>query len=88
VNQATQVTVLLPAKARLWVDNVECPLTSDERTFNTPPLNANQKYFYNIKVELAHNGETLTETQRLVITPGQQHRVDFNKVGALRTVSR
>ena len=86
--QPARVTVLVPAQARLWVDQVECPLTSSVRSFNTPPLNANQQYFYNLKVEVARDGRTISETQRVLLTPGQETRVDFNNVGALRTVSR
>jgi uncharacterized protein (TIGR03000 family) len=86
--KSATVTVLLPADARLWVDNVECPLTSSERTFNTPPLSTSQKYFYNVRMEVARNGKTVSETQRVVITPGEAARVDFNSMESLRTVSR
>jgi len=87
-NKASRVTVVVPAEARLWVDNVECPLTSTVRSFNTPPLSANQQYFYSLKVELARDGRTISETQRVLITPGQEARVDFTTVGSLRTVAR
>jgi uncharacterized protein (TIGR03000 family) len=86
--KSSKVTVLLPAEARLWVDSVECPLTSGVRSFNTPLMNANQKYFYNLKVTVMQDGQPVTETQRVVLTPGQEARVDFNAVLALRTSSR
>lgn len=86
--QPAKVTVVLPAEARLWVDSVECPLTSGVRSFNTPPLNSNQQYFYNMKVELVQNGRTISETQRVLLTSGQESRVDFTNVGASRFVAR
>jgi uncharacterized protein (TIGR03000 family) len=85
---STRVTVTLPSTARLWVENVECPLTSSVRTFSTPPLNANQQYVYNLKVELVRDGRTVSETQRVIITPGQDARVDFNSSNVVGTASR
>jgi uncharacterized protein (TIGR03000 family) len=83
-----RVTVTLPSDAKLWVDNVECPLTSSVRTFSTPALNPEQRYFYNLKVEIVRDGQTLSETQRVVITPGQEARVDFNNSTVVGTASR
>src|SRR5262249_35192024 len=47
-----RITVKLPADARLFVDDVACPLTSAERTFDTPRLEAGRRYFYNMRAEL------------------------------------
>jgi uncharacterized protein (TIGR03000 family) len=74
----SKITVSLPSDARLWVDNLECPLTSSVRSFNTPALNPAQKYFYDLRVQVVRDGQTLTETQRVMINPGQEARVDFN----------
>ncbi len=74
----SRVTVTLPSDARLWIENVECPLTSSVRSFNTPPLNAHQQYFYNIRVEVVRDGRPTSQTQRVIINPGQEVRVDFN----------
>jgi uncharacterized protein (TIGR03000 family) len=83
----SRVTVTLPASARLWVDNVECPLTSSVRTFNTPPLRTNQQYYYTVKMEVMQDGQLVTQTQRAVITPGEPVRVDFN-AAAVTTASK
>jgi uncharacterized protein (TIGR03000 family) len=84
---SSRVIVLLPRDAKLWVDNVECPLTSTVRSFDTPSLDPSQKYAYNLKIEMVREGRTITETRRAVITPGQPVQVDFN-AGALSTASR
>jgi len=83
----SRVIAMLPKDAKLWVDNVECPLTSTVRSFDTPPLDPSQKYAYNLKIQVVRDGQTLTQTQRAVITPGQPVQVDFN-AGALTTASR
>ena len=85
---SSRVTVTLPSDARLWVENVECPLTSSVRSFDTPPLNSNKKYFYNLKAEMMRDGRTVSQTQRVVITPGQEARVDFNSSGMIGTATR
>ena len=82
----SRVTITLPASARLWIENVECPLTSSVRTFDTPPLSSNQQYFYNVKMEVMRDGQLVSQTQRAIITPGQPVQVDFNT--ALTTASR
>lgn len=87
--QSARVTVNLPSDARLWVDAVECPLTSSVRSFNTPALNPGQRYAYNLKAEIVRDGRTITETQRVVLTPGEESRVDFSSNGgAIATASR
>jgi uncharacterized protein (TIGR03000 family) len=83
----SRVTVVVPTDAKLWVDSVVCPLTSTVRSFDTPPLSPNQKYIYNLKIEVVREGRMVTETRRAVITPGQPVQVDFN-AGALNTASR
>jgi uncharacterized protein (TIGR03000 family) len=82
-----RVTVVLPADAKLWVENVACPLTSGVRSFDTPALNPNQQYFYNLKMEVVRDGQTVVETRRAVITPGQAVQVDFN-AAAVASASR
>jgi uncharacterized protein (TIGR03000 family) len=83
----SRVIVQLPVDAKLWVDNVECPLTSAVRSFDTPALDPSQKYTYNLKMQVVRDGRTVTHTHRAVITPGQPVQVDFN-AGALSTASR
>lgn len=80
-----RITVNLPAEAKLYVDNVACPLTSNVRSFNTPALQPGQKYYYTLKMELERDGVTSSQQQRVFIAAGQQINVDFN---ATATASR
>jgi uncharacterized protein (TIGR03000 family) len=86
--KVSRVTVTLPANARLWIENIECPLTSSVRTFDTPPLRSNQQYFYNVKMEVMQNGQLVSQTQKAIITPGRPVQVDFNGNAAVTTASR
>lgn len=81
--KTSRVTVNLPGDARLWVDGVECPLTSATRSFDTPALNVGQRYFYNMRIEVVRNGERITDSQRVVIVPGEAVRVDFNNARSI-----
>jgi len=84
----SRVTVSLPNDARLWIENVECPLTSTVRSFDTPVLDPNQRYFYNVTMQIVRNGETLRETQRVMVVPGQAVNVEFNGANAVAVNGR
>jgi uncharacterized protein (TIGR03000 family) len=83
-----RITVNLPADARLWVDQVECPLTSEVRAFNTPVLQPGQTYFYTFKAQLERNGEMVTDSQRVLMTAGQNVTVNFSNLGTIATTKR
>jgi uncharacterized protein (TIGR03000 family) len=71
------ITVHVPADAKLTVDGVECPLTSETRTFDTPKLQPGQQYYYTVKAEVVRDGKTRTETKRLIFEAGKKIDVDF-----------
>ena len=82
-----RVVVNLPADARLWVDQVECPLPGTVRSFDTPNLDPQTNYSYTLRVAVQRNGQTAQDSRRVQLIPGQQVEVDFSGVGAVRTVS-
>ena len=82
-------TVQLPAEAKLWVDDVICPLTSETRSFNTPALQPGTQYFYVFKMEVEKDGKKVLENRRVVLSAGQQVNVNFNAPqAAVQTVQR
>jgi uncharacterized protein (TIGR03000 family) len=83
-----RVTVRLPADARLWVDNVSCPLASDTRTFVTPRLEPGQRYVYNMRAEVVRDGQTVTQTQRVMLSAGRQVDVTFGKLAPTSLTQR
>ncbi len=84
---AARVTVKLPADARLYVDGVLCPLNSTTRTFNTPDLDAGQRYYYTLKAEVVRDGETRAASKRVVVEAGKEVTVEFKDL-PVQTVSR
>jgi uncharacterized protein (TIGR03000 family) len=76
--QTARITVKLPSTARLWVDNVNCPITSSERSFNTPALAPGQQYYYTLRMEVEKDGQTVAENRRVFVAAGQRVSVDFN----------
>lgn len=82
-----KVTVKLPSDARLYVDNVLCPLTSATRSFDTPELNAGQRYYYSLKAEVVRDGVMQTARKRVVVEAGKEVTVEFTDL-PVQTVSR
>jgi uncharacterized protein (TIGR03000 family) len=83
-----RLTVRLPADARLWVDQVECPMTSSERAFNTPVLQPGQTYYYTLKISVQRQGAPVTDSQRVLVRAGQSVNVIFNEPEAITTAQR
>jgi uncharacterized protein (TIGR03000 family) len=86
-NRAT-VTVQLPADARLFVDGVSCPLTSDTRSFETPPLENGKSYFYMLRAEMIRNGQTRTLSRQVFVQAGQRVTANLNEADSLTTAQR
>jgi len=83
-----RVTVKLPADARLWVDQVECPLTSGERSFNTPNLQPGQTYYYTVRMQVQREGAPVTDSQRVLVRAGQEVTVTFAPPAPVITAQR
>jgi uncharacterized protein (TIGR03000 family) len=74
------LVIHLPADARLFVDNVFCPLTSDTRAFDTPNLPPSRKYRYTLLAEVVRNGQVVTETRTTDFEAGEEVHVEFPKL--------
>jgi uncharacterized protein (TIGR03000 family) len=73
-----RINVKLPSNAKLWVDNVNCPLISNERSFNTPALVPGRQYFYTMRMDVEKDGNVVSENRRVFVEAGAQVNVDFN----------
>jgi uncharacterized protein (TIGR03000 family) len=82
------ITVRLPADARLNVHGVDCPLTSETRTFDTPVLTPGKKYSYLLKAEVVRNGRSISQTQRISFQSGENLQVSFEDLGVRSLTSR
>jgi uncharacterized protein (TIGR03000 family) len=78
------ITVRLPEKASLYVDDVLCPQKdSAERSFDSPTLEAGRTYHYSLRVELLRDGRTVKEDRRIDMQAGKKIDVDFTSMGAV-----
>jgi uncharacterized protein (TIGR03000 family) len=82
------VTVELPADARLFVNGVACPLTSERRSFLSPQLQPGQEYTYTLRAELQRNGRTLTRTRRVRVAADREVNVNFDFASELTSTDR
>jgi uncharacterized protein (TIGR03000 family) len=73
----TEIVVRLPADAKLFVDDVICPLGSATRTFKTPGLKAGQAYAYTFRAEVTRNGVVRSTTQRVRFDAGKAVELDL-----------
>jgi uncharacterized protein (TIGR03000 family) len=85
---AARVTVVAPAGAKVYVDNVAINVNGTRTTFETPALTAGRSYFYIIKAEVEREGRPQTESQRVVVQAGKEVTVEFKKLTPNLTVSR
>jgi len=83
-----RVTVKVPEDARLFVDNVACPLTTAVRSFETPALEQGKSFAYTLRAEVTRGGKTLTESQKVVMEAGKAVELEFKKFAAVETVAR
>jgi len=72
-----QLVLDLPADAKLFVDGQLMKSGSGRRVFQTPNLQPGQAYFYDIRVEIVRNGQILSDSQRVILQPGQQAAASF-----------
>lgn len=81
----------LPAGAVLFVDGAKTAGDGEERSFFTPPLEPGQKYFYDVRAEIAVDGKVVVEEKRVIVESGAEIRESFPKmtaaVAAARTVA-
>jgi len=83
-----RITVKLPADAKLYVDGVACPLTSETRSFETPKLESGRAYTYTLKAELVRNGQTRSESRQVELRAGKPVTVEFGDLTPVATAQR
>jgi uncharacterized protein (TIGR03000 family) len=78
----------LPAEAVVFVDGVKAPGQGAERSFATPPLEAGQKYFYDVRAEVVVDGQSIVEEKRVIVEAGAEVRETFAQmIAAVKAAS-
>jgi uncharacterized protein (TIGR03000 family) len=78
-----RLLVEVPADAKLFIDDQPIKMTATSKTFNTPALERGQSYYYMVKVEVARDGVTHTETRKVVIRAGDEVSARFTEQGVI-----
>jgi uncharacterized protein (TIGR03000 family) len=78
-----RMIVELPVDARLYVDDQLVNTTTPRPVFSTPELDQGKVYYYMIRVELQRNGQTHSETRRIVLRNGEEVVQSFADLGRL-----
>ncbi len=71
------VVVSLPADAKLTANGQLTKTLSAKRVFATPELEAGKTYSYTFKMELVKDGQTIEQTQKVVVRAGEETKVNF-----------
>ena len=66
------IIIDVPADAKLFVDGQLMKSTSTRRVIQTPVLNSDETYYYELRVELERDGKTVSESRRVLIQPGAE----------------
>lgn len=80
------IHIELPEDAKLYVDGQLMRSTTGKRVFQTPALAVGQNYFYDLRIEIQRQGRTVADTQRVLITPGEETSVAFRDPSARTNV--
>lgn len=72
VGVPAQVTVALPADAKLLFNGTAALGTGASRTFVTPPLVPGQEYAYELAAEVTVDGTTVVFREKVVVRAGQE----------------
>jgi uncharacterized protein (TIGR03000 family) len=73
-----QVDVRLPfAEAEVWFDGQKTTQTGDVRYFESPPLDPNGQYVYEVRAAWTADGEEVMKTRRIRVRAGDHVIVDF-----------
>jgi uncharacterized protein (TIGR03000 family) len=72
-----QLTVSVPADAQVWIEGTKTSSTGPVRNFQSPPLDPNSQYRYEVRARWTENGHEVTQTRQVPVTAGARARVDF-----------
>jgi uncharacterized protein (TIGR03000 family) len=76
---ATELTLHVPAEAKVTLAGAETRQTGESRTYATSALTAGQEWAgYVVRVELERDGQTLVEEKTLSIIGGENYELSFD----------
>jgi uncharacterized protein (TIGR03000 family) len=81
VNTGT-VVIAAPAGVQITVNGQAIALKGTEQSFVTPELEPGANYSYMVKASTVREGQTVSQTRKVMIKAGGEARVDFSEFAA------
>jgi len=76
--QTALLNVSVPAEAKIFVNGAETTSTGAQRQYVSRGLEAGNRYEYEVRAEITRDGNTVTETKKVTMAPGQLASLAFN----------
>lgn len=77
-----RLVVEVPVDAKLYIDGRLMKTGSKRRTFSTPLLEPGQLYYYDVRAEIAREGQPYSETRRVIVKAGERVDTSFHGMEA------
>jgi uncharacterized protein (TIGR03000 family) len=75
--EPAQISVRLPADAKLYIDEFQSLQTGPMRTLDTPPLKPGNKFHYTLRAEFERDGRRTRVTKEIWVRAGQSIAVEL-----------
>jgi uncharacterized protein (TIGR03000 family) len=76
--QTALLNVSVPAEAKIFVNGAATTSTGMQRQFVSRGLETGNRYEYEVRAEMVRDGNTVTETKKVALAPGQLANLAFN----------
>lgn len=83
----SKIKLIAPEGAKIFVDNARNSIPTGSPEYKTPNLIKGQEYSYMFRAELARDGKSFSQTQRVVFKGGEAVTVDFMDMDGTRVSS-
>jgi uncharacterized protein (TIGR03000 family) len=83
VRRPVQITIRVPAEAKIWFDGEQTGQTGTTRVFVSPPLELGRDYHYEVRARWQDGEGTVERTRRLSFRAGETIGLDFSGRGFL-----
>jgi len=80
-----RILVQVPDDAKLYIDGNLMRTGSSNRVFQTPVLQTGKTYYYDLRVEVVRDGQTVVQEKQVLLRPGQEVSAAFDLTNAPAT---
>jgi uncharacterized protein (TIGR03000 family) len=76
-NGTAHIQILVPADAKIWIENQLMTETGSARDYVSPVLTPGQEFVYHIRATWMQNGQPVTQTRNVDVQAGSNVTVNF-----------